>query len=162
MKKITLLSAIAMLCFFTACKKEDNPAAADAGSWTLGTTTYQVAYSGKTQLSGSTTNTLYIFSDVVLQGSNPQAHTLNLTFTAPPTVSGTYQLVSSASSGITGSQVQVSAGSQSGTYAYIGTGAVNVEVTVTGGKIKAVIPQVTMTSTSGQPNVTLSAAVREK
>lgn len=159
MKKVTTFFATAMILFFTSCKKENT--STDSGSWQLGATTYKVAYSGKTQLSGSTSNTLYIFSDVVLQGSNPQANTLNLAFTAPPAASGTYQLVSSASSGITGNQVQVSAGSQSSSYAYIGS-AVNVDVTVTGGKIQVVIPQVTMTSTSGQPTVTLSATVREK
>lgn len=160
MKRVAAFFVTAILFFSGACKKEDTNTD-DPGSWQLGATTYQVAFSGKTQLSGSTTNTLYIFSDVVLQGSNPQANTLNITFTAPPAASGTYQLVSSASSGITGNQVQVSAGSQSSSYAYSG-GAVNVDVTVAGGKIKVVIPQVTMTGTSGQPAVTLSASVREK
>lgn len=161
MKKTAVFFATALVLFFAACKKEDATNE-DAGSWQLGTNTYQVAFSGRATLSGSTTNTLYIFSDVVLQGSNPQANTLNFTFTAPPAVSGTYQLVSSASSAITSNQVQVAAGRQSSSYAYIGTTPVNVEVTVTGGLIKVVLPQVTMTSTSGQPNVTLSAAVWEK
>lgn len=55
---------------------------------------------------------------------------------------------------------QMSAGGPAGVYAYNSVG-VKVRVTVTGGKLKIVVPDVSMMSTTGQPSVKLTASVQE-
>lgn len=54
----------------------------------------------------------------------------------------------------------MSAGGPAGVYAYNSVG-VKVRVTVTGGKLKIVVPDVSMMSTTGQPSVKLTASVQE-
>ena len=157
MKKITSILTIAMVVLFASCQKET--ATVEAGSWTIGSTTYKVAYSFKTQTSNG--KTMFVFSDVVITGANPQANTVALTFATDPTTSGAYQLVSSASGNTTGNQVQISAGNQASAYAYIGS-PVNVDVTISGGKVKLVIPQLSMTGASGQANANFTATLQEQ
>lgn len=157
-KKIASFLAMWMVLLIASCQKDTTTVTVDAGSWTLGANTYKVAYAVKTQTSNG--QTMFIFSDVVLTGANPQANTVALTFATAPTASGTYQLVSAAGN-TTGNQVQMSAGSQSSAYAYIGS-PVNVDVTVSGGKVKLVIPQLSLIGTGGQASANFKATLQEQ
>jgi len=161
MKRILTMTCIALTLFAVGCKKDKKESSSDYGSWTLAGKTYKVAYSAKTTTSGGTPTTLYIFSDAVLTGSNPTANTFNLSFKTPPTSSGSYELVSVATSNLTDKQFQLSAGgSATGTYAYIGS-TIGIHVTVNNGKIEIAIPEITMKSTSSQPDAKFSATVKE-
>ncbi len=157
MKKITSIVMMVMVLLVASCQKESTTA--EVGTWTLGANTYKVAYSFKSQTSNG--QTLFVFSDVVITGANTPANTVALTFATAPTASGTYQIVSSASGTVTGSQVQISAGNQSSAYAYIGS-TVSVNVTVSGGKVKMVIPQLSMFGAGGQGNANLTATLTEQ
>jgi ribosomal protein L21E len=57
-------------------------------------------------------------------------------------------------------QVEVFAGSSAGVYAYRGA-AINVTVTLSGGKYKVVIPEITVMGTAGTPDVKLSGTFQE-
>src|SRR5690606_8314564 len=128
------------------------------GSWTLAGTEYKVAYAVKTTTSQG--ETLFIFSDVVLQGADPKANTVAISFKTPPTASGSYELVSSGSSSLTSNQFKISAGSSAASYAYIGA-ATAVQLTVANGKIQVTLPEITVKSTSSLPDAKLSASLKE-
>lgn len=160
MLKTSLFALTALVILFTpGCKKEGEdeiiPNTVIAGNWKLGTNSYKVAYTSKGTTSGG--GVIAIFADAIL--TSPTVNTLNLTFKTTPTVSGTYQLVGIGASTID-KQVELFAGNSTTVYAYIGT-AVNIEVTVTGGKVKVVIPEVLVKATTGSSDVKLSATVQE-
>ena len=164
MKKVAAIMAMAVVLFTSACKKDENGtevAAAATGSWTLGTNTYKVAFSNKGLTGGGNPVTLIIFADDAnILSSN--VHTLNLSFKTSPTTSGTYQLVGSVGGNLTSNQFELNAGSPAGVYVYLGA-PVNVDVTVSGGKVKVVIPEITVkSSNSAQSDLKLSAILQEK
>lgn len=163
MKTILKTSLFALTALFvlstSGCKKDGEdeviPNTVIAGNWKLGTNSYKVAYTSKGTTSGG--GVIAIFADAIL--TSPTVNTLNLTFKTTPTVSGTYQLVGMGAS-TTDKQVELFAGNSTTVYAYLGT-AVNIEVTVVGGKVKVVIPEVSVKSTTGSSDVKLSATVQE-
>jgi len=157
MKKAFIL-VITIALFAAGCKKSDVAASVDS-SWTLGSTTYKAALSNKGTTSGGTPTTLISFFDAIPVGASPTVNSINFTFLTAPTASDSYELVGLGTA-LNANRVQLSAGGPGGTYAYNSTG-VKVQVTVTGGKVKIVIPEVSMMSTSGQPAVKLTASVQE-
>ncbi len=157
MKNIASCLLIASLLFSViACEKKND--APDFGSWKLGTTTYKVAFSTKSAL--STGGTLFIFADAAITGPGSTANMLSVSFPTAPTTSGTYQLVNAGTS--TGSnQMELSSGSMSGgAYGYIGS-PINVTVNVAGGKISVTVPEITLKSTTGLPDISFSGSVKE-
>ena len=157
MKKAFIL-LITLGFFASGCKKDDVAASVDS-SWTLGTTTYKAAMSNKGTTSGGTSNTLLSFWDAVPVGASPTVNSINFTFLTSPTTSGSYELVGMGTT-LNANNFQMSAGGPAGVYAYNSTG-VKVQVTVAGGKLKIVVPEVSMMSTTGQPAVKLTASVQE-
>jgi len=158
MKKLLLL-VITIALFTTGCKKNDVTASVDS-SWTLGSTTYKSAASLRVTTSASTPNTLINFYDVAPNGSNTASlNSATFTFLTPPTASGSYELVGIGTA-LNANNFQLAAGGPAGVYAYIGTG-VKVQVTVTGGKVKIVVPEVMMKSTSSLPDAKFTASVQE-
>lgn len=157
MKKITACLLLTIMGTSISCTKE-NDVTVQFGSWKLGTTTYNVAFSTKSTL--STGGTLYIFADGAITGPASNVNMVSISFPAVPASSGTYQLVGVGTS--TGSnQMELSSGSMSGgAYAYIGT-PVNVTVTVTSGKISVTVPDVMLKSTTGLPDISFSGSVKE-
>lgn len=157
MKKAFIL-VITLAMFAAGCKKSDVSASVDS-TWTLGTTSYKAVMSNKGPTSGGTSNTLLSFWDGVPVGASPTINSINFTFLTPPTTSDSYELVGLGTA-LTANRFQLSAGGPAGVYAYNSVG-VKVQVTVTGGKIKIVLPEVSMMSTTGQPAVKLTANVQE-
>jgi hypothetical protein len=161
--KNSLFAITALVILLTSgCKKDGEdeiiPNTVIAGNWKLGANSYKVAYTSKgTTSGGGSTGVIAIFADAIL--TSPTVNTLNLTFKTTPTVSGTYQLVGIGAS-TTDKHVELFAGNSTTVYAYIGA-AVNIEVTVTGGKVKVVIPEVLVKATTGSSDVKLSATVQE-
>jgi hypothetical protein len=155
MKKAFIL-VITLAIFAAGCKKKDAEPSVES-SWTLGTTTYKAALSNKGATSGG--NTLLSFWDAVPVGASPTVNSINFTFLTPPTTSGSYELVGMGTA-LNANNFQMSAGGPAGVYAYNSVG-VKVQVTVTGGKVKIVVPEVSMMSTTGQPAVKLTASVQE-
>ena len=155
MKKAFIL--VITLAFFAAgCKKSDVSASVDS-TWTLGTTSYKAVMSNKGATSGG--NTLLSFWDAVPVGASPTVNSINFTFLTSPTTSGSYELVGQGTA-LNANNFQMFAGGPAGVYAYNSVG-VKVQVTVTGGKVKIVMPEVSMMSTTGQPAVKLTASVQE-
>ncbi|MGY3214318.1 hypothetical protein [Mucilaginibacter sp. HD30] len=158
MKKALIL--LITIAFFAAgCKKNDAEPSVES-SWTLGTTSYKAALSYRITSSGSTVNTLISFYDAIPTGSNTA--TINsavFTFLNPPTVSGSYELVSIGTA-LNANNFQLAAGGPAGVYAYIGTGA-KVNITITNGKAKIVVPEVMLKSTSSLPDAKFTATVLE-
>ncbi len=145
-----------------ACKKSDTTANTSGKStWTLGGTSYTTVFSYRNVTGGGSSNTLLSFYDSIPSGSNPNVNSVNFTFNTAPTASGTYQLSGTVGGTLTATQCELSAGGAGKSYAYIGT-PVNITVTVTGGKITIVVPEITLKSTvSGTADAKLSASVTE-
>ncbi len=159
MKKLLSIAAAAIL-LFSACKKSDTaaPSTNAESTWTLAGVTYKGTISYKATTSGG--DILANFWDGT-PSATVKVNSLALSFKQDPTTSGTYQLVGIGTTPA-GKQFQLSAGTAAGAaYAYIGPATVDVTVTVTNGKIKAVIPEVNMKSTTTAPDAKLSATVQE-
>jgi hypothetical protein len=167
MKKVLTMMAAALVLLTSACKKEDSAkeetttSGTGTNTYTLGGTTYTVVYSGVTQTNGKYN---YIFAD-----RTPAAgmfNFLSVSFKTAPT-SGTYQLISLADNAPISAANQCQIGASNNTtlgYGYIGTGAVNIDVVVTGGKIKITIPEISVieSATSGSTaTVKLSGTVKD-
>lgn len=159
MKKLITLMAIAFaLC--SACKKDKSETASGDNSWTLAGTTYKAAITYKTTTSGGTATILYNFWDAT-PSATVKVNSLGLSFVEAPSASGTYQLVG-VGQAKTAKQFEISAGTTAPLYyAYIGATAVDVQVTVSGGKIKVTIPEVTLKCTTSNPDAKLTATVQE-
>jgi hypothetical protein len=157
MKKAFIL--VITLAFFAAGCKKSNVSASTESTWTLGSTSYKAVMSNKGPTSGGTSNTLLSFWDGVPVGASPTVNSINFTFLTPPTTSGSYELVGMGTA-LNANNFQMFAGGPAGVYAYNSVG-VKVEVTVTGGKLKIIVPEVSMMSTTGQPAVKLTASVQE-
>lgn len=155
MKKLLLFIASSAL-LTASCSKKEDPAPATPSTpttsgiptngWKLGTVTYTsaiVAKSGANILSAM---------DGIPSGSSPAVNSLNVYFSALPTANGTYSIVKYPSTtSLTATQIGVTAGlyATSTTYSTTGFDGINATVTVTGGKIKVVIPEVWVKVTGG-------------
>jgi hypothetical protein len=157
MKKAFIL-VITLAIFAVGCKKKDAEPSVES-SWTLGTTSYKAVMSHRITPSGGTPEVIISFLDAIPVGSSPTANSLNLTFKSAPTSSGSYELVGLATA-LNDNNFRVAAGGPGGVYAYIGTG-VKVQVTVTGGKVKVIVPEIMLKSTSSLPDIKLVASVQE-
>lgn len=144
----------------SACKKDKTETASGDNSWTLAGTTYKTSLSYKTTASGSGANILYNFYDAT-PSSTVKVNAMTASFIETPSASGAYQLVG-VGQAKTAKQFELSAGTTAPLYyAYIGTAAVDVQVTVTGGKVKIVIPEVTLKCTTSSPDAKFTATVQE-
>ena len=155
MKKILTL-VVAALILTSACKKEETEEPSVKGTWTLGATTYKMAFSAKTTTSGG--DHLYIFADAL--PNNPQVNTLNLSFKTAPTATGTYELISAGTTKTTDKHLHIAAGGPAGTYAYLGS-ALSVTITLKDGKVVLNLPEIAVKSTGTLPELKLSASISE-
>ncbi len=155
-RSLLLLFTLALL--ISGCKKSDVSPTGDS-SWTLGSTTYKGAFSVRVTNDGSSPSTIFNFFDAVPTNSSATLNTINFTFKAVPAESASYELIS-LSNELVGNRVQIAAGGPAGAYAYLGS-PVKVQVTVTGGKVKIVVPEITMKSNSTLPDAKLTANVQE-
>ena len=157
MKKILALASVALFLLTSSCKKDDgaDTQVSASGSWTLNGVTHKAAYTTKSTTSDG--NTLFMAFDKL--PNDPAVNSFNLSFKTAPTAGGTYQLVAFGSA-TASNQVEVFAGSSAGVYAYRGA-AINVTVTLSGGKYKVVIPEITVMGTAGTPDVKLSGTFQE-
>jgi hypothetical protein len=159
MKKLLTLVAVALL-FLGACKKDKTEEVAASSTWTLGGTTYKSLITYKTTTSGGTPMTLINFYDAT-PSATVKVNALAMSFVESPSASATYQLVG-VGQAKTAKQFEISAGTSAGlAYAYIGPAAVDVTITVTGGKVKVTIPEIAMKGTTATPDVKLTATVQE-
>ena len=164
MKKVFTVLAAALVLFTVACEKNDTKTeeaavASASSSYTLGGVNYKVVYSGVTQTNNKHN---YIFAD-----RTPAAgmfNFLSVSFKTAPTT-GTYQLISLDGNAPITAANQCQIGASNNTtlgYGYVGTGTVNINVVVTGGKVKITIPEISvLESPSGNSNVKLSGTVQE-
>ena len=151
-----MLAAFA-LC--SGCKKDDKTEVSGESSWTLAGTTYKTAITYKTVTSGATPVTLVNFWDAQ-PTATIKVNAVALSFINPPTTTGTYQLVG-AGTATTSKQFELGAATvASSAYAYIGS-PLDITVTVTGGKIKVVIPEITLKCTTGSPDAKFTGTFTE-
>ncbi|MEO6150866.1 MAG: hypothetical protein ABIN95_11720 [Mucilaginibacter sp.] len=172
MKKLFTIAAAALVLFTSACKKDDSKKEEETpgtSTWTLDGNTYTTKYNDH---DGSTSSgsAFYFFWDAIPANESVKFHSINFDFASAPTTSGTYQLVS-VGDAPTGKQFTLSAGygsiAEAGTptgdsygYVYLGT-PIDVTVTVTGGKISVVIPEISVKSSLGGADVKLKASIKE-
>jgi hypothetical protein len=165
--KQALFTITALALIFSSCKKKDATSASPtttptttipANGWTLGTTNYTTAYAARV---GSTTLTAF---DAIPSGSSPATNSCNVFFQAMPTTGGSYTIVQYPGAPLTATQIGVTAGlhTTSTTYYSTGSDAITATVTVTGGKIKVVIPSVWVKNTSGGDSLKLTGTVVEQ
>lgn len=160
MKRTLVLLSALMILFASSCKKDEGetpetPTTA-GNSYKLNGTTYNVAYSGTSTVNGHLN---YIFADRTPAAG--EFNFLTVKFKGTPTT-GTYQLVTMANNPPIANANQCQIGASNNTtlgYGYVGTGTVNIDVTVTGGKIKIVIPEISVETTPGGAMVKLSGTV---
>ncbi|OOQ61359.1 hypothetical protein [Mucilaginibacter pedocola] len=159
MKKLfTLLAAVLV---FGACSKNNEEAKPAANSWKLGSTTYTVGFSHRVVTSGGTPSTLFLFADKTPVGTDPTVHSIVPSFKTIPTASGTYKLVR-VGAATAANEFELSAGGDSQAFAYNELTAVDVQVTVSSGKLSFKIPEVNMMNTDGsKPNATISGEITE-
>jgi hypothetical protein len=161
MKKLLFLISTAVIIFTASCSKSSSdPSPTGNNTWTLGGTTHTVTFTNKGLTGGGTPSTLIIFADKVPVGADPAVNTVNLSFKTSPTASGKYTLVGLGSTP-NDMQFQLSAGGEGKAYGYIGAN-IDVDITITGGKVKATIPEVLLKSTTaGNPDQKLTATIFE-
>ena len=135
MKKM-LLAAAAATVLFASCKK-DKTATSD-NTWKIGTT----SYSGSVTVSGAT-----------ITGSSSGTTTASIfeaNFAVLPTVSGTYNIVAFATDS---NEVDITTGTGSllggSFYGSTGNDHKTATVTVTNGKVKVTIPEISVAPTLG-------------
>jgi len=160
MKKL-LLSLAALSLLSASCKKSSSsspsPSTPDNG-WKMGTTTYTsvfVARSGSSPTSASLT----------ALDALPTAATQNkctIYFSAFPSAGGTFR-VASVGSVISLSATQIGVTAQIGSTFYASTGfdGIDATVTVTGGKIKVVVPDVWVKNIAGSDSSKLTGTILE-
>ncbi len=163
MKRIFTIIAAVTVLFLGACKKSETvtPDNSSSGnSYTVNGTTYKVVYSTVTNVGGK--------YSIVFADRTPVSGEFNFVtvkFKAAPTT-GTYTVVTMAGDPpiANANECQIGASNNTTTgYGYIGAGTapVTVQVTVTGGKTKIVIPEITVQQTPSNANVKLSGSVQE-
>lgn len=150
MKKLFAILLASTVLFLGACKKDKTETleAVATGSWTLGTQTFSIKYSGVTNASGR--------YSLIFAEKTPAAGVFNFLtvgFKAEPTV-GTYDLVSMANNApiATSTQCQVGASDNTATggYGYIGAaGVTKIVVEKVNGKLKISIPEIKVTGSTG-------------
>jgi len=162
MKKLLPLIAIVLL-HLGACKKSTDssttPTTTGDNSWVLAGVSYKTLISIRTLTSGGTVNTLFNFYDVV-PSATAKINSVTLSFVTAPTASGTYQLVG-VGQAKTATQCEIAVGTAvPSAYGYIGA-STDITVTVTGGKVKIVVPEITLKGTTGQADAKFSGSLQE-
>ena len=151
-----MLAAFA-LC--SGCKKDDKTEVSGDSSWTLAGTTYKTAITYKGTTSGGTPMTMINFWDAQ-PTATLKVNSVALSFVETPTTTGTYQLVSTGAAK-TSKQFELSAGTVAPLYyAYIGS-PIDITVTVTGGKVKVVIPEISLKCTTSSPDAKFTGTFQE-
>jgi hypothetical protein len=162
MKKIFTIIAAALVLFMGACKKSETvtPDSSSGNSYTVNGTSYKVVYSTVTNVSGKYS---IVFADRTPVSG--EFNFLTVKFKAAPTT-GTYTVVTMAGDPpiANANECQIGASNNAAIgYGYIGAGTapITIQVTVTGGKAKIVIPEITVQQTPSNANVKLSGTVQE-
>jgi len=158
---IYLLITVCIMCL-GACKKDANKkktnSSVPADGWTLGTSQFKEAVGARTVTnSGGHTYTVVVAFDALPSGSDPTTNTFQAVFATAPTANGTYHVVLfPGPTVLAADEIGIVAAGPDASYTSTGTGSVDAAVTVTGGKIKVVVPavQVKKTTSSGALNVT--------
>jgi hypothetical protein len=158
MKKLLSMAAAAIL-LFSACKKDEtNAPVSNESTWTLAGVNYKATITYKAPTSQN--DILLNFWDGT-PSATVKVNSVALSFKQDPTTSGTYQLIGYGTTPV-GKQFTMAAGTKEGAaYAYIGANPVDVTVTVVNGKIKAIIPEVTLKGASGNPDAKFTATLQE-
>jgi hypothetical protein len=163
MKKLFLIIASSCL-LISSCKKSTTSAptattTTPANGWKLGATSYSTAFAGRT---GPASLSAF---DAVPSGSSPTANTCNVFFSAFPAADGSFTIVKyPAPAALTATQIGLTAGLYTSSTTYYSTGfdGIVATVTVTGGKIKVVIPEVWVKNTTGADSLKLTGTVIEQ
>ena len=163
MKKLLLAIATTGI-LLPSCKKSSSSTPAPSSSipangWKLGTTSYTTALSARL----AAINELSAF-DGIPSGSSPAVNSLNAYFSVLPTAAGTYHIVGYPAPSLGANDLGLSAGlyATSATYVSTGTDGINATVTVTGGKIKIVIPAVWVKNTTAGDSLKLTGTLIEQ
>lgn len=166
MKKSLSILLMAFVLFAGACKKDSTQKEkenAANGSYKLGDKNFNIVYSDVTTAGGGYN---VMFADrtpaAVLAAGDGIMNYLIISFKVQPTA-GTYQLMGYQESPPTGDkQCQVATSNNKAiSYAYVGTGSVNIVVEKVGGKLKVIIPEITVQEHTTKVEVKLSATVTE-
>ncbi len=162
MKQYILLAAAAVL-IAPSCKKSSSSTPAPSSSipsngWKLGTTTYSTVLTNRL----ASINELSAF-DGTPSGSTPAVNTLNVYFSALPSTGGTFHIVSYPAT-LASNEIGIAAATYSPGADYVTTGhdGIDATVTVTGGKIKVVIPSVWVKNTSAGDSLKLTGTLVEQ
>jgi hypothetical protein len=158
---VFFLITICIMCL-GACKKDANKKKTNnsvpADGWTLGTTQFTEAVGARTITnSGGHSYTVIVAFDAPPSGSNPTTNTFQAVFATAPGANGTYHVVLfPGPTVLAADEVGIVAAGPDASYTSTGTGPVDATVTVTGGKVKVVVPavQVKKTTSSDVLNVT--------
>ncbi|MCO5948823.1 hypothetical protein [Mucilaginibacter flavidus] len=161
MKKAFTLMVAVLVLFTIACKKDSTTKKAASGenSWILDGVTYKTGITSRANTSGGDKTTLINFWTAV-PTSDFRVNGVSVSFATVPTASGTLKLKGGVGGTLTANQFELAASTLTKTYAYLGAD-VDITVTVTGGKVKVVIPEITLKCTTSDPDVKLSGTVQE-
>jgi hypothetical protein len=161
MKKTLTLAAAVIMLFMSACKKDGSNKKSISGDngWTLDGVSYKTGLTYKTTTSGGEPTTLINFWEAA-PNADHRVNGVAVSFKQSPTASGTFHLKGGVGGTLAADEFELAASTLTKTDAYLGT-TVDITVTVTGGKLKIVIPEISLKSTTGDPDVKLSGTVQE-
>lgn len=164
MKKLLSFATASLILFSVACKK-DNDTATSPGSWKVGSNTYNVAFSNRIGTDGPDSQYMFTFTDPEPSGS-VGVNYFTIVFKSKPTA-GTYELIGgTGNASLTNTQCEITVANSDASYAYGYTkaNAKIVEVSLSRGKTKITIPEISLTSpaSAGFVDVKFSATVQEK
>ncbi|MEO6631099.1 MAG: hypothetical protein ABIN13_05230, partial [Mucilaginibacter sp.] len=128
-------------------------------SWTLDGVTYKTAISNKGLTSGGDVTFLVNFW-AAAPNADLRVNGVAVSFKEAPTASGTFQLKGGVGGTLAANQFELAAATLTNTYAYLGPN-IDISVTITGGKIKIVIPEIMLKNAAGGADVKLSGTVQE-
>ncbi len=161
MRKLILsMAAISLLAI--SCKKSSSTSTPPAttipsNGWKLGTTSYSTVIATKLGA-----NLISAF-DGMPSGSTPAVNSFNVYFSALPTAGGTFH-IKSYPSVLASNEIGISAGlyATSTTYTTTGNDGIDATVTITGGKLKIVVPSVWVKKTSAADSLQLTGTLVEQ
>ncbi len=144
-----ILGALALTVIAASCKKSE-----DSGP----TNTYSV--NGTSHSPSTVVRQALINGLQAVEGNGTSASQVLVSFKTLPTADGTYKVVSSADSA---NQVDITYQSGANLYDSYDKSTANATVTVSGGKIKIVVPEIYLkSSTTANDSVKFSATLTEQ
>ena len=164
--KHLLLSLTAISLLFASCKKSSSSSSTTtipSAGWKLGTTSYTSAYVARFGVTGSAGTSVELTAlDALPTASAPNKCTIY--FPTYPTTGGTFHVATVGTTiSLSATQIGVTAeiGATATYYASTGLDNIDATVTVSGGKIKVVIPDVWVKIVGGTDSLKLTGTVLE-